>query len=152
MSLPGSASPIRYAQTIDLPYSQGQMFDLVADIERYPEFLDEYREAKIHARNGNVLLVDQVIGLPLVNVSLRAEATFKRPESIVVRSSQSLLGELDIHWAFEAMQAGSRVRFRIELLPVSRFATGLAEFFVAHSAARTLDAFASRAARLYARP
>lgn len=145
----GHEAPIRYEQSIELPYSQSQMFDLVADIERYPEFLEEYREVKIHSCTGNLLLVDQVIGLPLVNLSMRAEATFNRPELIVVRSSQSLLGELEVRWAFTPNHTGAHVEFRMALTPPSRFAAGLAEYLMKHSASRTLGAFAARAAQLY---
>jgi coenzyme Q-binding protein COQ10 len=149
MSFLGPEAPIRYEQSIDLPYSQIQMFDLVADIERYPEFLDEYREARILSRAGNMLYVDQVIGLPLVNVTLRAEATFNRPEQIVVRSSQSLLGDLEVRWAFSPLQRGAHVDFHMALTPPSRLGAGLAEYLMETSAARTLQAFADRAARLY---
>jgi coenzyme Q-binding protein COQ10 len=148
VSLLGAPSPIRYAQSIDLPYSPGQIFDLVADIERYPEFLYEYREARIHARNGNMLLVDQVIGLPLLNVSLRAEATFNRPDFIVVRARPSTLGNLEVRWAFLPIPGGAHVDFHMALTPSSRLGAGLAEYLIEKSAARTLQAFAARAAEL----
>lgn len=141
--------PLRYAQSIELPYSQNQMFDLVADIERYPEFLDEYREARILSRKGDTLEVDQVIALPLINLPLNAIATFMRPESIIVRSSQSLLGEMEILWKFAAIDQGARVDFRMSLDRPSRFGAGLAEYLMSRSAARTLQAFAERASKLY---
>ncbi len=149
MSFLGGMNSIRFEQSIELPYSQGQLFDLVADIESYPEFLDEYIEAKIHSRTGNLVLVDQVIGLPLVNVSLRAEATFNRPELIVVRSSQFLFGEMEIRWSFTSNHVGAHVDFQMALTPPSRFGAGLAEYLMEKSAARTLLAFAARAAKLY---
>lgn len=149
MSLLGEPSPIRYAQTIELPYSPVQMFDLVADIERYPEFLDEYREAKIRSRTGDTLEVDQVIALPLINLPLNAIATFLRSESIIVRSTQPLLGEMEILWRFADIASGARIDFNMSLSPPTRFGAGLAEFLMSHSAARTLNAFAERAAKLY---
>ena len=142
-------APIRYAQTVELPYSPTQMFDLVADIERYPEFLDEYREARIRSRNGDTLEVDQVIALPLINLTVNAIATFMRPESIAVRSSQSLLGEMEVSWKFAAIDQGALIDFQMSLIPPSRFGAGLAEFLMTHSATRTLNAFAERAAKLY---
>lgn len=51
-------APLRYEQSVDLPDAPGEVFDLVADIERYPEFLPEYREVKIRCREGERLLVD----------------------------------------------------------------------------------------------
>ncbi len=142
-------APIRYAQTIELPYSPTQMFDLVANIERYPEFLDEYRQAIIRSRKGNTLEVEQVIALPIINLTLKAIATLMRPESIVVRSSQSLLGEMEISWKFSAIAQGARVDFNMSLNPPSSFGAGLAEFLMSNSAARTLQSFAERASKLY---
>ncbi len=142
-------APIRYAQTIELPYSPTQMFDLVADIERYPEFLNEYRGARIRSQKGDTLEVDQVIALPLINLTVNAIATLMRPESIIVRSSQSLLGEMEISWKFAAIDQGARVDFQMSLIPPSRFGAGLAEFLMSNSAARTLQSFAERASRLY---
>jgi coenzyme Q-binding protein COQ10 len=149
VSLPRKPSPIRYAQTIELPYSPVQMFDLVADIERYPEFLDEYREVKIRSRTDDTLEVDQLIALPLINLPLNAIATFMRPESIIVRSTQPLLGEMEILWRFASVAGGARIDFNMSLNPPSRFGAGLAEFLMSHYAVRTLNAFAERAAKLY---
>lgn len=142
-------APLRYEQSVELPYSPGEVFDLVADIERYPEFLPEYREVRIRAREGERLLVDQVIGLPLVTLSLQAEAIIHRPEIISVRSRQSLLGELHARWAFRASPAGAHVDFHLALTPASPFGAGLARYLMERSAARTLRAFAARAATLY---
>jgi coenzyme Q-binding protein COQ10 len=142
-------APLRYAQTIELPYSPAQMFDLVADIERYPEFLDEYRKAKIRSRMGDTLEVDQVIALPLINLTLNAIATFMRPEAITVRSSQSLLGEMEIRWKFAPIDLGARIDFHMSLTPPTHFGAGLAEYLMTRSAERTLQAFAERAAKLY---
>ena len=143
--------PIRYAQSAVLPYAPDLMFDMVADVERYPEFLHEYRAVRIRSRAGDTLQVDQVIAFASIELTLRAAASLVRPESIIVRSSQMLLGDLEIRWNFEPSGAGSRVDFHMALSPPSRFAAGLAEFLLTKSATRTLDAFANRAQQIYGR-
>jgi ribosome-associated toxin RatA of RatAB toxin-antitoxin module len=125
------------------------MFDLVADIERYPEFLDEYREARILARRDNTLKVHQLIGLPLVNLPLDAEAILNCPDSIIVRSNRSLLGDLEIRWKFALTATGTRIEFRMTLTPSSPFGEGIAQYLLSKSATHTLHAFAGRAAKLY---
>ena len=140
---------IRYAQGAILPYAPERMFDLVADVERYPEFLAEYRNARIRSRAGDTLYVDQVIGLAFIELRLSAVATLLRPHSIRVRSQHELLGSLEVRWGFEPAAAGTRVEFRMELMPASRVAAGIAGYLLAKSAARTLDAFARRARRVY---
>ena len=143
--------PIRYAQSAVLPYAPDLMFDMVADVERYPEFLHEYRAVHIRSRAGDTLQVDQVIAFASIELTLRAAASLLRPESIIVRSSQMLLGDLEIRWNFEPSGTGSRVDFHMALSPPSRFAAGLAEFLLTKSATRTRDAFANRAQQIYGR-
>lgn len=141
--------PIRFGQTALLPYAPELMFDLVADVERYPEFLREYRAVRIRSRDGDTLLVDQVIGLAGIELTLRADARLLRPYAIIVRSSQMLLGDLEIRWDFEPSGTGTRVAFQMALTPPSRFAAGLAELLLQRSASRTLEAFARRAQQLH---
>lgn len=145
------AKSIRYAQSTELPYGPDRVFDLVADIERYPEFLHEYRAVHIRSRAGDTLHVDQVIGLALIELTLKVVATLRRPESIVVRSHQGLLGDLEIRWGFQPSGTGTRVDFRMELTPPSGFAAGLVGSLLTKTAARTLRAFAERARQVYGR-
>ena len=44
-----------HAEKRVLPYTPEQLFDLVADIERYPEFLPWCVGARIRKRDGNVV-------------------------------------------------------------------------------------------------
>ena len=145
----GHAEPIRFAQSAVLPYAPDLMFDLVADVERYPEFLKEYRAVRIRSHHGDTLHVDQVIGFASIELTLNAVAKLQQPASIIVRSEQILLGSLEVRWDFAPSGTGSRVDFHMALSPPSRFAAGLAEYLLTKSAMRTLDAFADRAHSLY---
>jgi len=145
----GPGEPIRFTQSTNLPYGTEQVFDLVADVERYPEFLAEYRAVRIRARDGDTLHVDQVIGFTAVELSLSAVATLRRPESIVVRSHHGLMGNLEIRWNFAPSKMGTHVNFSMELTPPSRFAAGLVGYLLARSAARTMRAFTQRAQQVY---
>lgn len=145
----GHGEPIRYAQSAILPYAPELMFDMVADIERYPEFLSEYRAVRIRSWVGDILHVDQVVGLAGLELTVNAVATLQRPQSIIVCSNAMLLGDLEVRWDFEPSGMGSRVDFHMALAPPSRFAAGLAEYLLTRSAARTLQAFAERAQHVY---
>lgn len=144
--------PLRYAQSAVLPYSPDQVFDLVADVGRYPAFLKEYRAVRIRSRDGERLHVDQVIGFAFIELTLSAVARLRRPHSIVVHSTHDLLGELEIRWGFASAGSGTRVDFEMALAPPSRYAAGLADYLLSRSAARTLDAFAQRARQIYGGP
>ena len=49
-----------------LAHSPAQLFHLVADIERYPEFLPWCIAARIRKREGNLVVADLVIGFKMV--------------------------------------------------------------------------------------
>ena len=51
-----------HAEQKPLPYAPEQMFNLVSDIEKYPEFLPWCVGTRIRSREGNVLIADMVIG------------------------------------------------------------------------------------------
>ena len=53
-----------HAERRALPYTPEQLFDIVADIERYPEFLPWCVATRVSAREGNVITADVVIGTP----------------------------------------------------------------------------------------
>lgn len=143
------AEPIRYAQSAIVPFAPERMFDLVADVERYPEFLGEYRSVRIVGRSGDTCRVEQVVGFGLLDLTLDSVATLQRPASIVVHSEHALLGELVIAWDFARSGSATRVDFRLVLAPASGFAAGIAGYLLGRYAPRTLRAFAERAAQLY---
>ena len=76
------------------------MFDLVADIERYPEFLPGWTHARITAHEGDVLTVMQVIELGMLRLEFESHAQLCRPERLQVRSSTGPFRELLIDWRF----------------------------------------------------
>ncbi len=65
--------------TQKLPYSTEQLFDLVIDIERYPEFLPWCRAARILERGENRLLAELVVCFKHITESYVSEVTFRRP-------------------------------------------------------------------------
>jgi coenzyme Q-binding protein COQ10 len=46
-----------------LPYRREQLFDLAADVERYPEFLPWWLSATVRHRDGEIYSTDQVVGI-----------------------------------------------------------------------------------------
>ena len=49
-----------------LPYTREQLFDLVADVERYPEFLPWCMGARIRERSESLLVADLIIGFKFI--------------------------------------------------------------------------------------
>jgi coenzyme Q-binding protein COQ10 len=70
-----------------LPFTGAQIFDLAADIERYPEFLPWWISASISRREHDTCFVDQVVGRGPVRVRFASRAVLTRPERIDITSS-----------------------------------------------------------------
>ena len=47
---------------VHLKYTATQLFDLIADVERYPEFLPWVLAARIRRREGQTIWVDMTLG------------------------------------------------------------------------------------------
>jgi coenzyme Q-binding protein COQ10 len=140
-----------YTEKRRSPYTPEQMFDLVADVERYEEFLPGWHYARIVKRDADVVYVDQEVGRSGFHTQFRAQAVFKRPERIHITATEAPFRQLTIHWAFEeATEFGCFIDFNVgfELRPallkrlMGRICSDLMQ--------RVIPAFERRAHLLYA--
>jgi coenzyme Q-binding protein COQ10 len=84
-----------------LPQSPEQLFDLVSDIERYPEFLPWCVAARVKERAGNLVLADLSIGFRMVKETFTSRVTLERPHRIHVEYIDGPMRRLNNHWVFE---------------------------------------------------
>ncbi|NBX65648.1 MAG: type II toxin-antitoxin system RatA family toxin [Proteobacteria bacterium] len=94
-----------HAEVRTLPYTPEQMFDLVADIEKYPEFLPWCRAARVWKREGDVLHADLVIGYKLFQERFTSRVTLKKARDgqaghIHVEYIKGPMKHLNNHWRF----------------------------------------------------
>ena len=83
-----------------LPYGLEQLFDIAADIERYPAFMRGWREVRLVSRTDAGAIVDQVIGLGPLTLSFRTTARFQRPTRIDIGSSDPAFRSFAMQWVF----------------------------------------------------
>ncbi|KAB2873668.1 MAG: type II toxin-antitoxin system RatA family toxin [Pseudorhodoplanes sp.] len=94
-------------------HSAAQMFDLVADIERYPEFVPLCRDLKVRKRieepEGVVVLVaDMTVAYKLIRETFRSRVTLDRPNlQILVEYLNGPFSHLENRWEFHP--AGERL-------------------------------------------
>ena len=81
-----------------LPYSREQVFDVAADIERYPQFLPGWVSAHIRVREGNTWQVEQSLGLGPLNARFTSRAVLQRPERIEVTSADAPFRSFRLAW------------------------------------------------------
>src|ERR1700728_4867829 len=78
-----AAMPIHAEQRV-LPYTQEQLFALVADIERYPEFLPWCVGARIKERQANLVVADLIIGFKVFRERFTSRVVLDPPRKIDV--------------------------------------------------------------------
>src|ERR1700723_380993 len=90
-----------------VPHSPPQMFDLVADVERYPEFVPLCRSLKIRQRTPGpdgteIVIADMTVGFKLVREAFTSRVTLDRPNlKILVEYLRGPLSNLENRWTFE---------------------------------------------------
>ena len=89
-----------------LPYTCQQLYMLVLDIERYPEFVPGYRQARIVRHEVNALEVEQAVGFGPLGFRFRSRATYTAPSYIEVLASDGPFRRLEVRWEFAAEGAG----------------------------------------------
>jgi coenzyme Q-binding protein COQ10 len=89
-----------HAEKRVLRYTPEQMFDLVADVGAYPEFLPWCIGARVRKREGDVITADLVIGFKMFRERYTSRVTLDRPGRIDVRYIQGPLKYLNNHWLF----------------------------------------------------
>src|ERR1043166_7802164 len=71
-----------HAEQRGLPYTPEQLFALVADIERYPEFLPWYVGARIRERQPNLIIADLIIGFRMFRERFTSRVALTPPRRI----------------------------------------------------------------------
>lgn len=123
-----------------------RMFDLVADVERYPEFLPLMREARIVHRTANAYETEQVLALGLLAYRFRSRTVLNPPHSITVTSADRSFRHFDIRWSFAPAPAGGcHIVFSLDCEFRSPWLKPLGDVWAAQMALTTVNAFVMRA-------
>ena len=136
-----------------LPYTREQLFDLVSDIERYPEFLPWCVGARIRERKDNEILGDLLIGYKMVRERFTSRVVLSRPDRIDVSYSEGPFKYLNNHWLFLPQPNGATlIDFYVDFEFRSKMLQKIMEMFFTEAVKRMVGAFETRAHKLYGEP
>jgi coenzyme Q-binding protein COQ10 len=137
-----------------LPYRPEQLFDLVADVERYPEFLPWCLAARIRQREANLIVADLVIGFRMIRERFTSRVTLDRPAlRIDVSYTEGPFKYLKNNWSFQPIaDAGCRIDFHVEFEFKSALLQKLMGVVFHEAVRRMVAAFEARARQLYGDP
>ena len=142
-----------YRETRVLPYPVDRLFDLIADVERYPEFLPWWHAARVRRRDGNTEHVDQVVGPAIARFRFASITVLERPDRITTTSTERPFRHLEIHWTFAPVpQGGCRASFAVDYELRSGALQKLVGVIFDAAVRRVVTAFEQRAARILDRP
>jgi coenzyme Q-binding protein COQ10 len=133
-----------------LPYTQEQLFNLVADIERYPEFLPWCLAARIRKREARTIHADLMIGFRMVRERFTSKVELTPPHRIDVAYAEGPFKYLNNHWVFEpAPGGGCEIDFFVDFEFRNRMLQKLIEVLFHEAVRRMVSAFETRARALY---
>jgi coenzyme Q-binding protein COQ10 len=141
-----------HAEQRRLPYTPEQMYALVVDIERYPEFLPWCVAARIRERQADFINADLVIGFRLFRERFTSHVRLDPPGRIDVTYAEGPFRYLNNHWTFERVPGGCRVDFFVDFELRSRMLQKVIEVLFGETVRRMVAAFESRARQLYGKP
>lgn len=139
-----------HAEKRKVPYRPDQMYQLVADVERYPEFLPWCLAARIRKRDENVIIADLVIGFRMIRERFTSRVTLDEPNHIHVEYIEGPLKYLSNHWRFHPNDdGGCTIDFYVDFEFRSRILQKMIGVLFNEAVSRMVRAFESRADHLY---
>lgn len=144
----------KHAETRILPYSPRQMFDLVADVARYPEFLPWTAAARIRSvtdrGDHDEMLADLVVSFKLFRERFGSKVWLYRDAGrIDTAYIDGPFKYLESRWVFHDHPKGSEISFRVDFEFRNRILQGAAGMFFTEAMQRIVSAFENRAKTLY---
>jgi ribosome-associated toxin RatA of RatAB toxin-antitoxin module len=131
-------------------FSPEQMFDLVIDVERYPQFLPWVSGAQLHERSDRELLASMEMQRSGVRERFSTRNTFERPSFMTLQMVEGPFRVLEGRWRFEPIgTAGTRVELEMRFEFANPVISMLFGKAFEQSCNTLIDAFIARARATY---
>ena len=142
-----------HSETRHLPYTPEQMFDLVADVPSYPEFLPWCAAARERGRRDEgpktVVEADLVISFRVFRERFGSRVTLWPKERIETDYIDGPFSHMHSVWEFAEAEGGCEVKFFVDFEFRNRVLGAAAGVFFNDAMQRIVRAFERRAAELY---
>jgi len=143
-----------HKETRNLSYSAQQLFDLVADVEKYPKFLPWCTGARILERKKEYIVADLIITFKPFSEKFRSKVFLKAPVKdkkgeIIVEFVEGPFKHLTNQWVFIPKKEGSDLEFHINFEFRSKILEKLIGIMFEKAIKKMGDAFVKRAEEIY---
>ena len=141
------------AETRHLPWTPEQMFDLVADVGRYAEFLPWVVATRIRSDSETEMVADMMVGFSALRERLTSRVIKARPGSITVEYLEGPMRSLSNTWTFAPdPDGGCRIEFVCDFQFRNAIFERLAGQYLDRAFRKMVAAFETRANKLYSVP
>lgn len=140
----------RHREQRALPYPAGSMYDLVADIRNYPEFLPWVIAMRVRSDSPEETVADMIVGFKALRESFTSRVLKQPKTCIVIDYLDGPLKHLHNRWMFEATGPNTcLIDFEVDFAFRNSLFERLAGQFFEAALTRMIGAFETRAAALY---
>jgi coenzyme Q-binding protein COQ10 len=140
----------KHSETRRLPYTPEQMFDLVADVGRYGEFLPWVSAVRVRSNSETEMVADLIVGFKGLRETFTSRVSKQRPDHIRVDYLEGPLKYLNNDWKFRPDgEGGVLIDFCVDFQFKSRVFEMLAGQVFDRALRMMINAFEERAAKLY---
>lgn len=143
-----------HSETKRLPYTADQMYDLVADVAKYPEFLPWTAAARIRSSQDQgdhtVMLADLVVSFKVFREKFGSRVVlWPAKKQIDTAYIDGPFKHLESTWRFTDVDDGCEVAFNVDFEFKNRLLQGAAGLFFNEAMTRIVRSFEKRAESLY---
>ena len=133
-----------------MPYSAEQMFDLVADVARYGEFLPWVVATRVRSNSETEMVADMLVGFKALREKFTSRVAKHRPEALTVHYMDGPMRDLDNRWGFRPLGPEEcEVEFNVNFTFRNAMFEKLAGQYFDRAFRKMVEAFETRAAALY---
>lgn len=140
-----------HKETRQLPYTPEQMFDMVADVQSYEQFLPWVSAIRVRSNSDTEMVADMIVGFKGLRETFTSKVNKRRPEEIHVDYLDGPLQHLHNHWRFAPGEGGKGVAvdFEVAFAFKNRLFEAIAGQMFDKALRKMIGAFEARAAELY---
>ncbi|MDV7341443.1 type II toxin-antitoxin system RatA family toxin [Terasakiella sp. A23] len=133
------------------PHSATQMYDLVADVASYPDFLPWCVATRVRENKDNRMIADMVIGFKMIREKYTSEVTLDPGKEVQIVYKNGPFKYLNSHWKFdEEPDGGCTIDFFVDFEFRSALLQKVMGAVFNEAVQLMMSAFEKRANELYA--
>ncbi|MEQ8664409.1 MAG: type II toxin-antitoxin system RatA family toxin [Rhodospirillales bacterium] len=138
-----------HAERKTLPFSREQLFDLVADVDKYPEFLPWCVGMRVRSKTETMLVADMMIGFKAFREVFTSRVALQRPDRVDVSYEHGPFKYLTNRWIFEVAGNETTIDFHVDFEFRSKILEKAIGAVFTKAVERMVAAFENRAHELY---